>query len=40
MTLADRRGVRSGEAPNVEVLTRIDAAAATELLVATLAAYG
>lgn len=40
MTLADLRGVRGGEAPNVEVLTRIDAAAATELLVSTLAAYG
>ena len=40
MTLADLRGVRSGEAPNVEVLTRIEAAAATELLVSTLAAYG
>lgn len=40
MTLADLRGVRHDEAPNVELLTRIDAAAATELLVSTLAAYG
>ena len=39
MTLGDRRGVRGGEPPNVEVLTRIDAAAATALLVSTLAAY-
>jgi len=39
MTLADLRGVRRGAEPNVEVLTRIDAAAATALLVETLAAY-
>jgi inosine-uridine nucleoside N-ribohydrolase len=39
MTVADLRGVRRGAAPNVELLTRIDAAAATEALVATLAAY-
>lgn len=39
MTLADLRGVRRAAPANVEVLTRIDAAAATDLLVATLAAY-
>ena len=39
MTLADLRGVRRGAPANVEVLTRIDAAAATDLLVATLAHY-
>ncbi len=40
MTLADRRGVRSGAEPNTQVLTRIDAAAATELLIETLHTYG
>lgn len=40
MTLADLRGLRAGPAPNVEVLQRIDAAAATTVLVETLAAYG
>ena len=40
MTLADLRDVGRGAEPNVEVLTRIDASAATELLVETLAAYG
>ena len=39
MTLADLRDVGVGAEPNVEVLTRIDAAAATELLVETLATY-
>ena len=39
MTLADLRGVRRGAEPNVEVLTRIDAAAATAVLLETLAAY-
>jgi inosine-uridine nucleoside N-ribohydrolase len=39
MTVADLRDVGRGADPNVEVLTRIDAAAATELLVATLATY-
>ena len=39
MTLADLRDVGVGAEPNVEVLTRIDAPAATELLVETLAAY-
>ncbi len=39
MTLADLRDVGGGAEPNVEVLTRIDAAAATELLVETLATY-
>jgi inosine-uridine nucleoside N-ribohydrolase len=39
MTLADLRGVRHTAAPNVEVLTRVDAAAANDLLVATLADY-
>jgi len=40
MTVADLRDVGRGAEPNVEVLTRIDATAATELLVATLATYG
>lgn len=40
MTLADLRAVRGGAAPNVEVLQRIDAAAATGVLVETLASYG
>ncbi len=40
MTVADLRDVGRGAEPNVEVLTRIDAAAATEVLVATLATYG
>ena len=35
MTLADRRGVRSELAANTEVLTRIDAAAALDLLVSS-----
>jgi inosine-uridine nucleoside N-ribohydrolase len=39
MTVADLRGVRRAAPANVELLTRIDAAAATELLVETLAAY-
>jgi inosine-uridine nucleoside N-ribohydrolase len=39
MTLADLRGVRGAAPANVDLLTRIDAAAATDLLVATLAAY-
>jgi inosine-uridine nucleoside N-ribohydrolase len=39
MTLADLRGVRHAAPPNVEVLTRVDAAAASDLLVATLADY-
>jgi inosine-uridine nucleoside N-ribohydrolase len=39
MTVADLRGVQRGAPPNVELLTRIDAAAATEVLVSTLAAY-
>ncbi len=39
MTVADLRGVHHGAPANVEVLTRIDAAAATDLLVATLASY-
>ena len=37
MTLADRRGVRSELAPNTEVLTQIDAAAALELLITSVA---
>lgn len=37
MTLADRRGVRSDLAPNTEVLTRIDADGALELLVSSTA---
>ena len=40
MTVADLRGVRQAAPANVELLTRIDAAAATEVLVETLAAYG
>jgi inosine-uridine nucleoside N-ribohydrolase len=39
MTLADRRGVHKSAPANVEVLTRIDAAAATDVLVQTLARY-
>ena len=39
MTVADLRGVTRGAAPNVDVVRRVDAAAATELLVETLAAY-
>ena len=39
MTVADLRSVRSAAPSNVEVLTRIDAAAATDVLVATLASY-
>jgi inosine-uridine nucleoside N-ribohydrolase len=39
MTVADLRDVRHHAPANVEVLTRIDAAAATDLLVATLASY-
>jgi inosine-uridine nucleoside N-ribohydrolase len=39
MTLADRRGVRSDLTPNTEVLTRIDAAAALELLVEAVGAF-
>jgi inosine-uridine nucleoside N-ribohydrolase len=39
MTVADLRGVRRAAPANVEVLTRIDAAAATEVLFETLAAY-
>ena len=35
MTLADRRGVRSDLAPNTEVLTRVDAPSALDLLVAS-----
>jgi inosine-uridine nucleoside N-ribohydrolase len=37
MTLADRRGVRSDLRPNTEVLTRIDADAALEVLVEAVA---
>jgi inosine-uridine nucleoside N-ribohydrolase len=40
MTLADRRGVHKAAPANVEVLMRIDAPAATDLLVETLALYG
>jgi inosine-uridine nucleoside N-ribohydrolase len=40
MTVADLRGVRRGAPANVEVLTRIEAAAATEILVDTLTSYG
>jgi inosine-uridine nucleoside N-ribohydrolase len=39
MTVADLRGVQRAAPANVEVLTRIDAAAATEVLFETLAAY-
>ena len=39
MTVADLRGVRRAAPANVELLTRIDAAAATDLLVETLASY-
>jgi pyrimidine-specific ribonucleoside hydrolase len=39
MTLADRRGVHKAKVANVDVLTRIDAEAATDLLVETLARY-
>jgi len=39
MTVADLRGVRRSAPPNVDVLTRIDAEAATALLVETLSAY-
>jgi inosine-uridine nucleoside N-ribohydrolase len=39
MTVADLRGVRRAAPANVELLTRIDAAAATEVLFETLAAY-
>jgi inosine-uridine nucleoside N-ribohydrolase len=40
MTVADLRGVRRGAPANVDVLTRIDAAAATEVLVEALTSYG
>lgn len=39
MTLADQRNHRAKGAPNAEVLTRIDADAATRILVDTLASY-
>jgi inosine-uridine nucleoside N-ribohydrolase len=39
MTVADLRGVRRSAPANVDVLTRIDAAAATDLLVETLGSY-
>ena len=39
MTVADLRGVHFAAPANVEVLTRIDAAAATDLLVETIASY-
>lgn len=39
MTVADLRGVKRGAAPNVDVVRRVDAAAANELLVETLASY-
>ena len=39
MTVADMREVRRSAPPNVDVLTRIDAAAATEVLVDALTAY-
>lgn len=39
MTLADLRNHRVKAEPNAEVLTRIDATAATELLIETLASY-
>jgi inosine-uridine nucleoside N-ribohydrolase len=40
MTVADLRGNRTTAPANVELLTRIDAEAANDLLVETLAAYG
>lgn len=39
MTVVDQRGVHRSPTPNVHVLTRIDADAATELLIETLATY-
>jgi inosine-uridine nucleoside N-ribohydrolase len=39
MTLADLRGVYKSAPPNVELLTRIDAGRATDVLVETLASY-
>jgi inosine-uridine nucleoside N-ribohydrolase len=39
MTLGDRRGAEKSAVPNAEVLMRIDADAATDLLVETLATY-
>ena len=39
MTVADLRGVRRGAAPNVDVVRTVDAAAATDVLVDTLADY-
>ena len=40
MTVADLRGVKRSAAPNVDVVRRVDAAGATDLLVDTLASYG
>lgn len=40
MTLADLRGVRGGSPANVEVLMHIDAEAATDILVETVASFG
>ena len=40
MTLADLRGVRRAAPPNVQAIARVDAEAATELLIETLASYG
>ena len=39
MTVADLRGVKRGAQPNVDVVRTVDAAAATDVLVDTLAAY-
>jgi inosine-uridine nucleoside N-ribohydrolase len=39
MTLADRRGVRSDLQPNTEVMTRMDAAAALEVLLEAVAGF-
>jgi inosine-uridine nucleoside N-ribohydrolase len=40
MTVADLRGVKRGAAPNVDVVRTVDAAAATDVLIDTLARYG